>query len=149
MFISRIKVFLWDLLCLQHIFKKVKHNQEESHACKVLQVEAQLAIILMMQEIAEIRTKQFLLGQPVSEMMMCSGVFGGLAEQWGGDRLGRYSVHSPRNGRFETSRQSKRHSCRIDLLFVFQVKTFFVSQSNNLVSVFSRCLVYCGVKNCL
>jgi hypothetical protein len=32
----------------------------------------------MMQEIAEIRTKQFLLGQPVSEMMMCSGVFEGL-----------------------------------------------------------------------
>jgi hypothetical protein len=32
----------------------------------------------MMQEIAEIRTKQFLLGQPVSEMMICSGVFGGL-----------------------------------------------------------------------
>jgi hypothetical protein len=96
----------------------VKNNQKEPYLWKVVQVRAYLAIVLMIQQIAEIKTKQ---PTPSVNNKKNSGVFAGLCRAMRKDELGSYSVHSTRDGCFETSMQRKRHRCsRITSSFCVQ-----------------------------
>lgn len=99
---------------VSNIFSRKWSITKKSHMhAKYCKLRLNLLLFWWCRRLQKLEQNNFFLASLSVKWWCVLGSLRVFAEQWGGNRLGRYSVHSPRNWCFETSRQSKRHSCRI------------------------------------